>query len=125
MFDSDAAFVDALQAELGGALRTVAEYDETDYAILFMREDVRATYEDADVQDIHENVVLDSISAEFLESLFDAGSLTCSLQLFDDAAMCSFPREDYDGLFVSFDAGADVSLLSLRRTCERWADDAE
>ena len=125
MFESETAFVDALQDELDGALRAVAEYDENGYTIVFMREDVRATYEDADIQNIHGNVVLDTISAEFLEDLFDAGSLTCSLQLFDDAAMCSFPREGYDGLFVSFDADADVSLLSLRRTCERWADDAE
>jgi hypothetical protein len=108
--------VDELRALAGDELRMVAEYDRDGYEIRFVRDDVSARLaEQAD--DIHRDLVLEGISREHLEDLFDAGDLHCTMHRFDELTAFHFAEAEYRGLFVSVDSDADVPMASFADTC--------
>lgn len=113
--------VDTAHTIAGDALRSVAEYREQRYEIYFVREDVDR--KDLDVDKIHQNLVLDGMGREFLEELFDAGDLQCTMHQFDEGLMFHFAFPHNSGLFVSVDADEDVPVRELVEACSEWYDD--
>jgi hypothetical protein len=112
---SDSVTTD-LRDEAGDALRVVATYDPDGYDLVYCREDV--TERTADVgPDIHDDLVLQGVGRDHLESLFDAGELHCSVHRFDEVTAFHFLANEYTGLFVSIDADADVRLASFADVC--------
>jgi hypothetical protein len=108
--------VEKLQQQAGDALRVVAEYDRDGYEIRYVREDVGARLDErADA--IHRNLVLEGISREHLEDLFDAGALHCSMHRFDEMTAFHFAEAEYTGLFVSVESDVDLPLASFTDTC--------
>ena len=113
---SDSVTAD-LRAEAGDALRTVASYDTDGYDLVYCRDDVTERMDDF-APDVHDDLVLQGIGREHLESLFDAGELHCSVHRFDDLTAFHFLASEYTGLFVSIDSDADVRLASFADACE-------
>ncbi|WP_336034555.1 hypothetical protein [Halobacterium yunchengense] len=110
--------VDALHEHAGDALRVVAEYDRDGYDLRYVRDDVGArlgTRADA----IHRDLVLEGISREHLEGLFDAGRLHCTMHRFDQLTAFHFADAEHTGLFVSVDSDADVPLATFADACWR------
>lgn len=107
-----------LHAEVGDALRSVATYDEGGYEFHHLRADVEAAYSEADIQAVYEDLVIQGISREYMEDLFHAGGLRCSIYGFDDAAMFHFIGEGYTGLFVSMDADVELNLDAIISTAK-------
>jgi len=105
-----------LQQQAGDALRVVAEYDREGYEIRYVREGVGARLDDR-AEAIHRNLVLEGISREHLEDLFDAGELHCSMHRFDEVTAFHFAEREYEGLFVSVDSDVDIPLASFTDTC--------
>lgn len=113
-----------LQGEVDDALRVIATYSRDGYDPHYVRADVEARVAERG-DDIHDDLVLQGIGREGLESLFDAGSLHCSVHRFDEVTVFHFVDEDYTGLFVSLDSDADVNLPRFAERCrERLADDS-
>lgn len=110
--------VETARAVAGGSLRSVAEYREKEYIVYYVREDVDR--KDLDVDKIHQNLVLDGIGREFLEDLFDAGDLQCTIHQFDEALMLHFAFPENSGLFVSVDADETVAIRELVDVCKAW-----
>lgn len=117
---SDSVTAD-LREEAGGALRVVATYDRDGYDLAYCRDDVTERMGDV-ATDIHEDLVLQGVGREHLESLFDAGELHCSVHRFDDLTAFHFLDDEYTGLFVSIDADADVRLASFANICREHVD---
>jgi hypothetical protein len=111
---------DALVRELhelaGDSLRVVATYDRQGYEIRHARDDVDARLGDI-AADVHQDLVLEGLSREHLEELFDAGDLRCSMHRFETVTAFHFAEAEYRGLFVSIDSDADVPLASFTDTC--------
>jgi len=110
--------VESARSVAGDSLRSVAEYRESEYALYFVREDI--DQKNLNVDKIHQNLVLDGISREFLEELFVAGDLQCTMHQFDDALMFHFAFPENAGLFVSVDADGTVALRELVDVCNAW-----
>ena len=110
--------VESARAVAGDSLRSVAEYRETEYALYHVRDDVDR--KNLDVDKIHQNLVLDGIGREFLEDLFNAGDLNCTMHQFDEALMFHFAFPDNAGLFVSVDANSSVAIRELVDVCNGW-----
>ncbi len=110
-----------LRAQAGDALRVVAEYDRDGYDLRYVRDDVDERLDDV-ADDIHRDLVLEGISRERLEDLFDAGDLRCSMHRFEEVTAFHFAEAEYAGLFVSIDSGVDVPLASFTDTCWKSLD---
>ena len=118
LIEDRAGLVEDLRAEAAGGLRVVAEYDRDGYDAFYVRDDVTPRMSDV-AAEIHEELVLEGIGRDYLERLFDAGALHCSMHRFDEVTVFHFVVQEHTGLFVSVDSGTDVALSSFAATCER------
>jgi len=112
---SDSVTAD-LRDEAGDALRVVATYDRDGYDVVYCREDVAGRMDDV-ASGVHDDLVLQGVGRDHLESLFDAGELHCSVHRFDDLTAFHFLASEYTGLFVSIDSDANVRLASFADAC--------
>jgi hypothetical protein len=116
------ALLEALEAKAGDALRVVATYDREGYEAFHVRDDAAARVsERADA--VHDELVLQGIGRDYLEDLFHAGDLQCSMHRFDELTAFHFTAQEYTGLFVSVDSGADVPLATFSEVCKHHMSD--
>lgn len=108
--------IDAIRREADDDLRVIAEYDKEGYDALFVREDVVPKLEGV-AEKIHEDLIIQGMGREYLEQLFDAGKLHCSMHRFDEVTTFHFIDEEFTGLFVSLDSDADIALATFADTC--------
>lgn len=118
MIDVDPDIVSTLQDEVGDALRSVAVYDENGYEFEFIRDDVEGTYTIEEIEKVYDDLVIQGLSREFLEQLFHAGQLQCSMYGFEEATMFHFTGGDYSGLFVSIDRTRGLDLDAFISACK-------
>jgi len=105
-----------------GALRVAATYDREGYDVRYARDDVEPRI--ADVADeVHDELVIQGLGREYLESLFDGGGLQCSMHRFDEMTAFHFIEDEFTGLFVSVDSDADLHLATFANTCREQLED--
>ncbi|WP_435179987.1 hypothetical protein [Halorussus sp. AFM4] len=112
--------VSDLRDDVGEGLRVVGEYSAEGYDLHYVREDVRPKVEEMNTDRVHRELVLQGVGREYLEDLFDAGSLQCSVHRFDELAAYHFVRDENTGGYVSVDTGATVRPGSLVETVGRY-----
>ena len=108
-----------LSETVGDSLRCVATYCEREYDLLYIRPDVEASYTSDEVEDVYDDLVLQRVGSDYLEHLFHAGPLQCSVLGFEQATIYNVVGEDYGGLFVSVDADADVQMPAFVERLKR------
>lgn len=108
--------IERIRQEAGDSLRVVATYDAEGYDVHYVRDDVQPKIEET-AEDIHYELVIQGVGREYLERLFDAGELHCSVHRFDELTAFHFLKEGYTGLFVSIDSDGDVPLATFADTC--------
>lgn len=113
MIRIDPDLVDVLQEEVGDSLRTVATYDDREYEFHHLRRDIQQVYTRERIEEILEDLIVQGVATEQLESRFRAGALDCAVYTFEEAVMFHFPVADRSGLFVSIDRDADLDLDSI------------
>lgn len=113
----DDALVEALRSHAGEALRLVATYDRDGYELVYARPDA-AERAETDGERVHDELVLQGLGRGYLEDLFDAGDLQCSIHRFDDLTAFHFASGEFSGLFVSVDSEADLPLATFAETCK-------
>ena len=118
MFESNEAFVAALQSHLGPALLVVADAGADGYELLFARDDIDGRFRPADFERIHDESLLRPEAREDAENVFRTGALDFAIYTFDEAVVVQFPNED-GALFVAF-SESDVSLLPVVELCSEW-----
>lgn len=141
MVDVPDSVTSDLREEAGDALRVVATYDRDGYHLVYCRDDVTDRVADRAAA-IHDDLVLQGIGRDHLESLFEAGELHCSVHRLDELTAFHFLASEYTGLFVSIDvrkttpsssaahqnaprsedADADVRLASFADACREHVD---
>jgi hypothetical protein len=120
MIDDEELVAD-LEAVTGDALRSVATYDEDGYDILYLREGLADRAADV-AEEIHQNLVLEGIGKEYLEDLFAAGDLHCTLHQFEELRAYHFVTDQFEGVFVGVDTGAAVETAAVRDVVHDHAD---
>lgn len=115
----DRALVDDLRAAADGALRSIAVYGETDYEMLYMRENVDVVYSHQERNAIFDDLRLEGWGRDRLQELFNAGELACSVYGFDEAMMLHFVTNGFEGAFVTYDRGEGIDVEEFIRICER------
>jgi hypothetical protein len=116
MVSCSAEDIDAIREVGGDAVRVIAEYDDEGYDVQHLRSDVEARVQ-AVADEIHQDLVIQGMGKEYLEELFQAGELHCSVHRFDDVTAFHFIDKEFTGLFVSVDSDADIPLASFTDTC--------
>ncbi|SFR96338.1 hypothetical protein SAMN05216559_1561 [Halomicrobium zhouii] len=111
--------VDDLLTAADGALRSVAVYYETDYEMLYMRENVDVVYSHQERDAIFDDLRLEGWGRDRLQDLFNAGELECSVYGFDEAMMLHFVKNGFEGVFVTYDRGEGIDVEEFIRVCER------
>ena len=105
-----------LRDDVGDGLRVVGEYSAEGYELHYVREDVRPKVDEMNLDRIHRELVLQGVGREYLEDLFDAGSLQCSVHRFDELTAYHFVRTEQTGGYVSVDTNSPVRTGSLVET---------
>ncbi|NLV09909.1 hypothetical protein GOC74_08205 [Halomicrobium mukohataei] len=119
--DDEAALVSDLESIVGDALRVVARYDEDGYELLYVREDL--TEHTQGISDaIHENLVLEGIAKEYLEDLFEAGELHCTIHEFEELRAHHFVTGQFEGFFVGADTGGTIESRAIKEAVHDYAD---
>ena len=109
--------VDDLRDHVGDNLRAVAAYDETEWELHYERADIQAKPRIFDT--IHEELILEGMGTEYLESVFDVGRLNCTMHSFQEALCFHFLRGPLRGVFVSIEPDTMVPLESFVTICKR------
>lgn len=118
VFESDEAFVAALQSKLGSALLVVADARPDGYELLFTRADIDGRFRPDDFERLHDESLLQTEAREDAENVFRTGALDFALYTFDEAVVVHFPDED-GALFVAL-SDSDVPLLPTIELCAEW-----
>jgi hypothetical protein len=103
--------------EVGGdSIRVIAEYDDEGYDVQYVRDDVESKLQLV-ADEIHNELVMQGMGKEYLEELFQAGELRCSVHRLDEVTTFHYIDEEFTGVFVSIDSDADVPLATFSDAC--------
>lgn len=107
--DELAAF---LRDQVGDNLRSIAYYDDGDYEVVYLRDDVADQYTENEQERVGRDVRLESVAKGHQEDLYVHGSLQCTVRVFEDAVEMHFAFEDGTGVTAALDAES----LTAQRT---------
>ncbi|WP_262177966.1 hypothetical protein [Haloarcula laminariae] len=105
-----------LQEQIGDNLRAVASYEESEWALRYEREDIKA--KPRIFEKIHEELILEGMGTEYLESVFQVGQLNCTMHSFEEAMCFHFVRGPMQGVFISIEPETMLSLNSFVSICK-------
>jgi len=105
-----------LQAQVGESLRAVATYEEDEWTLHYECDDIKAKPRIFDK--IHEELILEDMGTEYLESAFQVGQLNCTMHSFEEAMCFHFVRGSLRGVFVSIEPETMVSLEEFVNVCK-------
>lgn len=104
--DRQPPVVDALLELCGDALRGVGEFQEDDYQLLYMRDDVSAQYSTEELDRIWRDMILESLRRQPLEGQFVAGGdYLFSAIGFEESVVFLVSHARGEGLVFSMDWG--------------------
>lgn len=111
------ALIEALRDVAGDAFRLAATYDEDGYDVIYARADAVERAEGY-ADRVHDELILQGLGRGYLEDLFGAGNLECSIHRFEELTAFHFATGEFSGLFVSVDSAADLRLATFAETCK-------
>lgn len=97
-----------LEERTDGHLRSIVIYDEGDFRIDFIRDDVAEQYSEHEIEAAIIESRLESMEVPLFEDLFadDHGELTCLVKCYENVIEMNFVLDDAVGAAVALDAEA-------------------
>lgn len=100
-------FVDALREHPDASLRLAVRYSGDNWDTVFLREDVRDRYTDAELDQRIETLVMKGHGDPPQEApLSDFGTLDAVMRWYDGVVVAHFPVREWSGLVFTFDREA-------------------
>ncbi|SEV81654.1 DUF7522 family protein [Natrinema salifodinae] len=97
---------DQLASRFGDDLRSVGYYDEGDNDHVYIREDIEAEYDAADLENVFREARLEAIDQDHQESLYVHGELQCVLRCFEKAIEVHLIKNQQKGVVAAVETGA-------------------
>jgi len=97
----------------GDNLRAVAQYDATDSRRLYLREDLSAAYDDQELDEIVAGLRAEDPQTDAIREMEEAGSLHCTVRLYDRSVTVHVKQRADFGTIVSLDPSAAGQLTSF------------
>lgn len=93
--------------------RVVADIQNVDFQIRYIRDDVAERYTDADLDEAYRVIMGNLVAGDDFKSLI--GEQECRVQtlFFDDILVCVFPSDRYEAVFASFDYDEEFPVNRL------------
>lgn len=111
-----------LRSNAGQHLRTVAQYDATDHQIHYLREDVAAKYEGADITELFDVLRDDQRRVGSQTEALQMGAHGCTVEVYEQGIILNFSQGPSVGTMVSLDASAGSDLLSFIVRCRQFLE---
>ena len=111
--------LERLEERFGDELRSVGYYDPTGNDFVYVREDVKASYEAADFDRVFRTIRLEALDRDHQESLYTHGRLESTVRCFDAATEIHLAVTDRQGIVAAVDARA---IDDLRGTIDTRLD---
>lgn len=105
--------VASLRSGAGDSLRTVARFAPTESVILYARTDVPADYDDSTLEDIGNDLVLESLASTWQESLYELGDLDATVRIFDEGTVVAVPVSERKGYLASVDEHCPLPVRDI------------
>lgn len=109
--------VEYLEDRAGDYLRSVVHYEEADYEVLYLRDDVAEQYTEEKIEKVIQELKFEAMESNFQEQLYVHGGLGCTLRVFEKAVELHFPYDGYEGAAVALDPEAAQQLHSFVNDC--------
>ncbi len=96
-------------------LRSVISYEQEEYEIVYLRDDVTEKYTREQLRDSIDNTRLESMTAPVYDSLYsdDHGELTCLVKCFEHVVELNFVLGDFEGVTIGLDEAALAGSQNL------------
>ena len=119
MSEEASQFVGFLKRQAGENLRGVAHYYEDGYELLYAREDVSRRYDEDRFEELFSTIRKEMSERTQQESVYELGTLHCTVRLFDDGIVLNFSQGDKIGTSVSLDPEVASNLTNFAHECIR------
>ncbi|MBX0324546.1 hypothetical protein EGH21_16070 [Halomicroarcula sp. F13] len=96
------------RAETDGSLRSIVNYEQGDFTVIYLRDDVGDQYATEEIDKAIDDSRLESLAAPIYSDIFseDHGELTCLVKCFENVIEMNFVIEDGVGTTVALDSDA-------------------
>lgn len=113
-----------LEAILGDDLRMAFVYGESELERLYLRDDIRDSYTDEELEGLRREVIVMALGKERIPDVTHVGELRHIIYDTEDALSVQVPLSKYEGVFVSF-GGEDATavLFDVVDRTREWIDD--
>lgn len=118
MIQLEAFLVDDLLDQFGRDLRVVATYEDEDYELHFMRDDVREDYSEPEIAKVFDQIAIEGMGYQHFQKLFHVGELRCAMYGFEGATIFHFPTDTFDGLVVAIEQDVEFNPHELIQVCK-------
>lgn len=103
--DAAIELVEYLSNRAGSHLRACAYYDETDYSILYLKDELDQQYTERELEKIADHM-RQKVRRSRAERLFKMGEFRCSLLGYEDGLVLHFPQGGSKGTIITLEAAA-------------------
>jgi len=92
-------------AQIGEHLRSIIGYTRDSHTVHYVRDDVKRTYDDRNLERAIDELRLETIEKEYINSLFQEmhGEFDCRIDVFENAVEMNFAVTEGEGLEISVD----------------------
>lgn len=96
------------EARANDDLRSIVKYEQEDYDIVYLRDDVADMYSEAEIEAAVDDARMESLTTPLYEDTFSPahGELTCMVKCFENVVEMNFALSDGVGAAVAVDAEA-------------------
>lgn len=103
--------------ELGDDLRSVVWYADREFEYVYARDDVMDEYSDDEIQDVVNDLTMDSLQKPSKERLYAHGTLRSVVECYDDGIEMHFIHDDAEGISIGLEPAAFISHRTFVGKC--------
>ncbi len=97
-------------------------YGETEYENLYLRDDIRDEYTEADLEGLRREIIVFGLGKERIGDVTHVGELRHIIYDTEGALSIQFPLGEYEGVFVSIGNEAQSELFDVIEATRAWID---
>lgn len=114
--DAATELADYLANHVGSHLRAAAFYDENDFSLLYIKDELEELYTEDELEKIAEYMRRE-VRRSHAERVFKMGEFRCTLWGYEDGIVLHFPQGGSKGTILTLEAEAATRFNEFVREC--------